>query len=289
MSQNDAPAGQRFSHVYIPRGIPLQDSARMRRRLASCFDKLDSKHYMKSNEMSAHFTGELGTYIPSYDSGRVVWETFFYDASIEDVLDSITIYFKKLWRLTGNRDSCSFVLREVSRIFKEENVRYRIDAQCGVHLSIDAEYERSMASAVAGLGNPRYTAAKHAFDAAQAAQDRTEPDFKEALRNVFEAVEVVFKLILPETKRISGRDIGEKLKPLMASTYPDSPTAVTVAGQYLDSMCDWVNSVHNYRHGQPLEEAPQPPLDLSVALMSSGVAYLRWLIGIDQMLEAKAK
>ncbi|GAB6127228.1 hypothetical protein JCM14124_29340 [Humidesulfovibrio idahonensis] len=257
--------------------------------MASCFDKLDSKHYMKSSEMSAHFTGELGTYIPSYDTGRVIWGTFFYDASIEDVLDSITIYFKKIWRLTGNRDSCNFIFREVSRIFKEENVRYRIDAQCGVHLAIDSEYECSTASAVAGLGNPRYTAAKHAFDAAQAAQDRADPDFKEALRNVFEAVEVVFKLILPEVPRISSGDIIAKLKPRMTTIYAGSETATKVAGQYLDSLCDWVSSVHNYRHGQPLETAPQPPIALSVALMSSGVAYLRWLIEIDQALSAQSK
>lgn len=230
---------------------------------------------------------ELGVDVSSY-SGYVNWESFLPRAEMRDVLDSITLVYNFV--LSNLPDSAAkYIMTEVARIFAEENVRYRLDSRCGVHLAIDAEYECSMASVVVGLGNSRYIAAKHAFDSAQAAQDRAEPDFKEALRNVFEAVEIVFKLILPETKRISGRDIGEKLKPLMAMVYPDSSTAVTVAGQYLDSMCDWVNSVHNYRHGQPLEEAPQPPLDLSVALMSSGVAYLRWLIGIDQMLLAKAK
>lgn len=286
MDQSDTPIGQRFSHVYIPRGFPLPDGPRMRVRLAALLKRLDEMHPAYGRAVLTRLKGELGVPIP-IDYDQVHWDSFYGKSELRDALDAITIYHKGL--LFNESGSAKYFTREVARIFKEENVRYVVDEECGVHFAIDAEYENNMASTVAGLGNPRHTTARQAFDAAQSALDRAEPDLKEALRNIFEAVEVVFKLILPEARRISSRDITEKLKPLMSKMYPGSTTAVTVAGQYLDSLGDWVNSVHNYRHGQPLEEAPQPPLDLSVALMSSGVAYLRWLIGIDQALQGQAK
>lgn len=281
MDKSDLPTGKRFSHVYLTGRPNLPDSQRMRVRLLKAFRVGYREDFGDKLEQ------ELGILLPriSYYPG---WEAFFTSGELRDVLDAITLAYKYafydvlpnspgIWKLA------------VERIFKEEKVRYCLDSDCGVHLTIDSEYERSITAAVAGLGGTRYLAAKNVFERAQTALNPSEPDFKEALRNVFEAVEVVFKLILPDTKRISGKGIEGKLKPLMASVYPDSLTAVTVAGQYLDSMCDWANSVHNYRHGQPLEEAPQPPLDISVALMSSGVAYLRWLIGVDQALLSQQK
>jgi hypothetical protein len=255
-------------------------------RLAAVFSGLDRGYSRRTLGILPKLQRELGIEVASY-SGYVNWEFFLPKAEIRDVLDSITLVYQ--FALDNLPDSAAkYIAAEAARIFAEENVRYRLDSQCGVHLAIDVEFECSMASVVAGLGNARYIAARNAFDAAQAAQDRAEPDFKEALRNVFLAVEVVFKAMFG-TSGLSRHFIDKNLKPLMADLYSDSPTATKVAELYVDGLSDWVSGLHEYRHGQPADTLPQPPLDLSVALMSSGVAYLRWLIGIDQTLQAKAK
>jgi len=44
---------------------------------------------------------------------------------------------------------------------------------------------------------------------------------------------------------------------------------------------DWVDAVHNYRHGQGLPEPVAPPIDLTVYMLSSGASFLRWLVTID--------
>ena len=57
---------------------------------------------------------------------------------------------------------------------------------------------------------------------------------------------------------------------------------MVAATKFLDGLIGWVRSIHEYRHGQEVEEPAPPPLGLAVAMVSSGATYLRWLAELDQ-------
>ena len=49
----------------------------------------------------------------------------------------------------------------------------------------------------------------------------------------------------------------------------------------VDALADWINAAHFYRHGQGSEEPVQPPLELAIAMVSSGGSFLRWIADLD--------
>jgi hypothetical protein len=166
---SDAPIGQRFSQAYLKSGEPTRDSERMRRRLGALLGTLLD---VKVEELSSAVTLKLGIDVPWY-GGRPNFVALFQHASIQDVLDLVTIVYQYLeakrrgpmyepgasnsWRLGAQR------------IFQEESVHYRVDERGGVHFSFDAEFDRGMAATIAALQNSRYRAALSSFDGAMAA------------------------------------------------------------------------------------------------------------------------
>ena len=59
---------------------------------------------------------------------------------LRDVLDLVTIAFRQL--RAANYSSENW-LRNIQRIFQEENVAYRVDALGGVHFYVDEEFARN--------------------------------------------------------------------------------------------------------------------------------------------------
>jgi hypothetical protein len=60
----EVPKGQRFTHVYVERGKPMQDSVRMRRRLASLVDTINGFHSEDPEQLSRRAERELGIASP---------------------------------------------------------------------------------------------------------------------------------------------------------------------------------------------------------------------------------
>lgn len=83
----------------------------------------------------------------------------------------------------------------VGRVFKESNVAYTVDDKGGVHPLVDQEFARNIATAIAGLGLPRYEMARRAFEAADTKLKQLRLDAKGAIRDTFEAAETLTKLI----------------------------------------------------------------------------------------------
>ncbi len=122
---DDLPRGQRFSHVYLPRGEPLADSPRMRRRLG----ELAQRTFVSG--FSSYVTQELGVDVPSgWETAN--WVRFCERANIEDLLDTVTLYVR--FCRQSHRSLPEPWLSEVARIFREENVRYQLDAFGGCSL-----------------------------------------------------------------------------------------------------------------------------------------------------------
>jgi hypothetical protein len=261
--------------------VPQEDSKRFRRRLGAYF-----KQYLGVlvTGTGRDLKRELGVEVPwskGYDIPR-----FFVDAELQDVLDAITI-------IRGRIKSSVIISvspREewgqfVQRVFKEENLGYRLDEKCGVHPFIDEEFERSRISVLSCLGESKYAAVLAAFEESHNKLEPDPPDTKGAIRAVFEAVEILFKLMTDakDKSRLNSSGVKDKLKPIAKSVYGADHTASKAVEHLLDGMCDWIDACHMYRHGQKVKEPNNPPMGLAVRLISEGAAHLRWLVELENL------
>jgi hypothetical protein len=84
----DLPQGQRFSHAYVDRGEPTDDSVRMRRRIGSQIYEVKPL----AEQLASEVRRELGIHVPY----PVNWPVFLEEAQLRDVLDLVTVAFRIL-------------------------------------------------------------------------------------------------------------------------------------------------------------------------------------------------
>jgi hypothetical protein len=102
------------------------------------------------------------------------------------------------------------------------------------------------------------------------------PDGKSAIRNTFFAAEGLFKLMFPKSPRLTAQE-AQKLETPLKSVYASNPVALSAATKLLNGFKDWIDAAHFYRHEAGHEEPTQPPLTLSLQMISQGAAFIRWL------------
>jgi hypothetical protein len=200
----EAPKGRRFSDVYLEQGKPTQDSARMRRRLASLIDSIDAFHSEHPEQLSQRAERELGIATPW--SKRGVWRDFLAEWDLKDVFDLVTIGYGLLVEQSRSdyygrfrhRNYAQEWIEGVRRIMQEENVHYTVDATGGVHFLFDERFAKDRAATIASLQGERYANARYAFDGAMEAFSKAPPDGKNAVRGVFSAAENVFNPHSPD-------------------------------------------------------------------------------------------
>jgi hypothetical protein len=282
--EGDRPTGQRFSHVYLKRGQPSPDSVRLRRRIAAYYvDNIDAdEHYdcvrliRRELRISGNFEYKTGT------------EALIVSCELRDLLDAITLISRSIAKRQGDyvheyRERKAKQWAEfVERTFREENVAYTVDDLGGVHYFVDAEFQRNRVAALQCLGSSPYGAALAAFEAAYAALDEVPPDTARAVRSIFEALETVAKLVdeSGNVKRLGETEVDKTLRSLCLSRYAASSTERNTASIFLTSMAKWVSALQSYRHAQKVDQPNPPPLELTVALLSSGAAYVRFLVEV---------
>lgn len=268
----DAKAvGRRFSHNYLGGGAPVRDSQRLRVRIASLIAN-EKLRWDDDEALAAYLQSELGVPV------TIDYQKFFTKADIADVLDSITL----VWRWAKAQKFIVFKKwpEGAARILQEENAGYKLDGECGVLFFADQEFQALNSSVIAALSLPRYKAAREMFSAAQIAFDSHPPDGRTAIRDTFEAVEIVFKLYFPAASRLGSSELTQYLKPIVQNVYAGNAPALNAAGLQLKAFSEWTNAAHQYRHGQAVEEPAPPPLDFAVTMVSSGGSYLRWLVSV---------
>jgi hypothetical protein len=64
----------------------------------------------------------------------------------------------------------------------------------------------------------------------------------------------------------------------LRQVYANNQPAIDAGTQLLNGIKDWINAAQPYRHGQEVKEPAEPPIEFVVAFLSSGAAYLRWLV-----------
>jgi hypothetical protein len=211
--------------------------------------------------------------------------TFFRDCELQDVLDLVTVVYRFLvgLRRTGLFEGNALTrwLAEVRRIFKEENVHYSVDDLGGVHFAFDEEFARGTAAAISSLQGSRYNNALTAFEDAMVALSKGPPDGKTAIRRTFDAAENLFKMMFQNSPRLTSQD-AKKLVPLLQRAYSTDSVATGAASKLLSAFTDWIDAAHYYRHEAGRPEPIQPPLALTVQMISVGASFIRLLAELDE-------
>ena len=266
--------GKRFSQVYIDKGTSVSDSVRMRNRISAVYwDLLHSD----SSDIVELIHRETGAKVPFLGNAFILTQ-FFEKCEIRDLLDSITIIFQYFFVSRGNPTKAKQWHQFVSRVFKEENVGYRLDEKGGVHFYIDEEFERNRSTLITVLTSQ--PAVKEAVERAYSFLDQDPPDTASAVRSIFEALEILYKhIVKAEGKdRLNSTGVQKKLKPILQQSLVNNQVASKAVDHLMDGLCDWIDAGHMYRHGQKLEEPSPPPLDYAVLFISQGSSYLRYLL-----------
>lgn len=269
--------GKKFSQVYLDKGKPIKDSMRMRNRLSAYY--WNTLHNYQNN-IAKIIEIETGAKVPSGYETYILTD-FIEKCNIRDLLDSITLIYQYL--LDAGEGRLAFQWHQfVTKVFKEENVGYRLDKEGGVHFFIDEEFERNRSSLIAGVGTQ--PAVKEAFEKSYSFLDQDPPDTASSVKSIFEALEILYKHIVDakDKDRLNSHGIQKLLKPILQKSLADNQIGSTAADHLMDGLCDWVDAGHMYRHGQKVEEPLPPPLDFAVLFISQGACYVRYLLPFAQ-------
>ena len=101
-------------------------------------------------------------------------------------------------------------------------------------------------------------------------------DARAAVREAFEAVEVVARLIAPNYKNLNGTMVRKELLQAAVAAFPGDPIQELKGWPtQFEAFAVWVDGMHNYRHGQPGGRAPTE--EFAVLILTTGGGYLRLL------------
>jgi len=304
MAQEEAAqkkvVGELFSRQYVERQAPLRDNTFFRNRLEAY---LQSNHHKDYAEMGAYLKQEAGVVVGTFYSNTYKtiffnFTEFFANTRIELILTSITLIWrflcKKYLELKRSKNPLSnppgssffrypkaeewqsFVLRAM----REENMAYTVDEKCGVHFFVDEEFERNRVTALSCLASPRYEAVRVAFQQAHGYLDAQPPDTKASVRAAFESLEILARLMDSQSKNLNKWMVENRLKSLALARASDS-VETTVIERLFDGLALAVDGLHNYRHGQGVQQPAAPSLTVSVYVVSTVAAALRWLVELE--------
>lgn len=281
--------GATFSRNYRRPKSLLNDSNRFRVKIAHVIFELSEECWVN---LENHLAKDVGLSIGA--NNLYSFRDWFIDSDIVDVLDAITSisrFFEgstpvpvRRRYLTGP-DVAAYWRQKVSDAFVIEALGYRLDKAGGVHFFVDSEFESVRGATVAGLGSSRYANVAHSLEKAYAFLDGPVIDTKSAARSAFESLEILVKLIVPEAHNLNKGMIEQKLKPVVLQFCVDETHGKMVAA-IMDSLKDFVDGMHNYRHGQGQESVVEPPLDVSIYMVSQVSNAIRLLIPVDQRVQS---
>jgi hypothetical protein len=201
----------------------------------------------------------------------------FLKSSIRDLLDNVSLVHQFL--LKSHPLNASEWLTLAGRIFREENLTYRVGEDGIVHPFFDGEFEVNRISAVEALNDQRFGEAREDFEAAY--RHLRDGNRKEALRMMFPAVEVAAKVLFPgKFAGLAPNEVEKHIRPALERRYQGNQPAIDAGRRLLEGMKAWINAAQLYRHGQEQQEPAEPPIDFVIAHLSAGATYLRWMIEI---------
>lgn len=286
MPDADVPMGKRYSLIYLRNDEVLKDDNRMRFRMGKLFAKLAPSGSDSGVGFGETVEVELGISAVSdgYGGTFVQFDRLTAKAEIRDLLDMTTLLFEFL--VANGRDAhAAEMLTTVRRIFAETQVGYTLDDQGVMHPAFDTAFEGVRQSAIRGLGGEKYNLTRQFVEDAEKALIADPIDGRQAIRNIFEAVENLYKQMYPRAALLNNGSIANDLKPEIEASLEGRNVAKRSALKQVDSFKCRINSAHDYRHAPGDPEPAQPPEELAILAVSQGFGFLRWLVTVQQQRE----
>lgn len=300
--KNARPIGEFYERVYLERGAPTRDSELLRRRLGAYVQhRIDAKDHW---ELAKFITVETGLSAPvSGSGGAMAWVKFedaFNGLPLIDLLKLITV----VWRWLSSAEVVGFgkdggpaygtTWRDawrtfVARALSEENVGYEVDERCGVHPTVDAEFQHSRAAAIAGLAAERYRGVRPAVEAAFERLSALPAEGTDAARSIFEAAESLTKLITGSGADLTEGLVEKTLRSVCGGLFSSDEQLKSTTQRLISSFAKWVSAVHPYRHGHAREHPLVLPEDVAILVVSEGAAFIRWLVELDRRISDASK
>ena len=273
-----------FTKLYLKQPTVLaMDSSVFRRRLGAWLN--DNLGGNDVYELSTYLEINAGIEIPANYNYRDV-KKLFIENDIHQILDLITHVYNFFIKQDTSRSYHNTYKKSkwkdfVWKVLEEENLSYTVDSICVVHYKVDQEFEHNKQSTLAGLNNPKYKNIRSSFESAYEDLSKTPADTKDAVRSMFDSIESLVKQMVNKDQ-LNARIVRSDLKKLILEKYDGDMTAINSVAKVVESFADWVDGIHFYRHGQKYEEIVKPPLDFTVLIISTGSAYLRWLLEVNK-------
>lgn len=268
--------GERFSVLYMRPGDPAPDSARARHRIGSLFR--ESIFHPRLDQLAAYLVRNIGISLPDNHRYPSCWHQFMRECRIADFIDTVTVVYRYLfWHVS--EEVANWWRDSIRQIMAEENLAYEIDDVGGVHPRIDSEFQRNVASALAGLEAERYRNVRDLLERASANLSTNPPNYRQAWRATLSAMEATFALMFPQV-RFTNEQIERHLAPVVERTYHGDPTSQKAAMRMLTCLLEWVEASRSFRHHPGASDCSQPPPDVAILSISCGASLVRWLAGL---------
>ncbi|WP_025898023.1 hypothetical protein [Sneathiella glossodoripedis] len=280
MAKENIVIGGLYAQNYIQAGAPLKDNPRMRFRLSKLFEKVASHRREDAWEFGNLVEAELG--LPVLRSGvegrYFPYEEVANSVEIVDLLHIVTLLYR-FSRTNKRYNKIANVRSEIQRIFDECNVGYILDEKGGIHPKFDEEFENVRVTTIRKLNSPEFATERQHVETAERALLLNPLDGKTAIKNIFEAVENLFKQMFPKAPQMNKSNLQNNLKPAIEKLFSGNRNHNTRRSslKLVEALIDWADGVHEFRHASGTNEPLQPPEELTVLLVSQGLSYLRWL------------
>jgi hypothetical protein len=276
MSVDHVPQGVPFNLLYSQRPEPAQESPKARKRIAAYVkDEID---YGSLKRISQALRQELAADVTENSVG-----TYLLKCSQIDFLSSLTHIASglNLYERYGNGRPRNRWIDFVCRVFAEESVAFVVDQKGGVHPAPDLEFIAVKTSTITALSSPRYEAARVLFERSLA-ELKSPVTHSTAIRHTFDACENIFKLMFESCSRLGDTEIDKSLRPQLKQRLAahdfDASSAMATAFKA------WTTAAHQFRHAAGTASPVQASYDLAVLMISTGAAYIRWLVSIDKLM-----
>ncbi len=274
-----APVGGFFSRTYLCEDRPFSDNARARYRMAAY---LSEYYSAKQREIGKFIEQELGIKCLKWGTSSLFidWQPFLKELDIRDFLDVTTavIRFEPQKKEFKNRVIVVYNLLEfATRVFSEQNLAYRIDEAGGVHPAIDAAFSVSSATLLRNLNIAGLNASHEHISQAERSLLAGSFDGRQAIRSTFDAAENLLRVIFSNLTQLNKVNITSDLGPFLVKSTKDSKAERHAAEKLVNSFIDWVEAAHFYRHAAGGSEVEQPSESFTIAIVSQGFSFVRWI------------
>jgi hypothetical protein len=207
--------GERFSALYQRPAHRAADSQRARHRVGTLFRETVFSN--RTVQLAAFISRELGVPVPDGGKRSSDWHQFVSECKTRDFLDAITLVYRYLYWHVDDR-TANWWRDAVRKIFADECLTYQIDEVGGVHPAVDQEFQTNNASVLAGLRSDRHRHVHDLFKSASNHLGADPPNYKQAWRVTFAALEALFELMFPYV-RLTEDEIDRRLRPIIERAY----------------------------------------------------------------------